>query len=155
MNITMTLTADTAAELFATIKDAAAQITADTAPAAPVIPASNPTPAPVATPVNTLPEGAPYVPVTPGPAPIQTPPVGKMAAAAPVMHSPSPAVPLAATPTYNLDQIAKAGAELAQAGKINELLSLLQQFGIQAVTQIKPEQIGPFATALRGLGAQL
>lgn len=54
-----------------------------------------------------------------------------------------------------MDQIAKAGAELAQAGKMPQLMALLQQHGVQAVTQLRPEQYGEFATALRGLGAQL
>ena len=54
-----------------------------------------------------------------------------------------------------MDQIAKEGAELAQAGKMPQLMALLQQYGVQAVTQLRPEQYGEFATALRGLGAQL
>lgn len=60
-----------------------------------------------------------------------------------------------AAPTYTMDQIAKAGAELAQQGRLPDLLALLQQFGVQAVTQIPEAQYGAFATALRGLGAQL
>ena len=46
-----------------------------------------------------------------------------------------------------MDQIAKAGAELAQAGKMPQLMALLQQHGVQAVTQLRPEQYGEFATA--------
>ena len=74
----------------------------------------------------------------------------------PAMPAPTaPAVAPTAAPAYTTEQIAKAGAELAQAGKMPQLMALLQQHGVQAVTQLRPEQYGEFATALRGLGAQL
>ena len=38
---------------------------------------------------------------------------------------------------------------------VPELLALLQKYGAQAITQLKPEQLGAFATELRGLGAKL
>lgn len=68
---------------------------------------------------------------------------------------PAPTVAPTEAPKYTLDDLAKAGAGLAQAGKMDALLALLTQFGVQAVTQIPPEQYGAFATALRGLGALL
>lgn len=51
----------------------------------------------------------------------------------------------------------KAGADLVSqdAAKMPELLALLQKYGAQAITQLKPEQLGAFATELRGLGAKL
>ena len=60
-------------------------------------------------------------------------------------------------PKYSIDDIARAGAELAQQGpdKITALTNLLAQFGLQAVTQLRPEQMGPFVMALRGLGARI
>lgn len=48
-----------------------------------------------------------------------------------------------------------AGAALIDAGKMNELIGLLGAFGVQAVTQLKQEQLGAFATELRKLGAQI
>ena len=36
-----------------------------------------------------------------------------------------------------------------------QLLALLAQYGVQAVTQLTPEQYGPFALALRGLGGNI
>lgn len=66
-----------------------------------------------------------------------------------------PVVPTAAAPTYNRDQIMTAGAALIDAGKIAELTGLLNAFGVQAVTQLKQEQLGAFATELRKLGAQI
>lgn len=68
--------------------------------------------------------------------------------------TPTPAVPVTA-PTYTLDQIAKAGASLVDAGKMEQLFGLLTKYGVQAVTQLVPDQYGAFATELRALGAQL
>lgn len=85
-------------------------------------------------------------------APVQTAPTpAPVAAPAP---APAPAVPVTA-PTYTLDQIAKAGANLVDAGKMERLLALLTKYGVQAVTQLTPDQYGAFATELRALGAQI
>lgn len=108
-----------------------------------------------------LPPAAPVKPATPPPAPAQAPvaPTSTAApAAAPAPVQPPaapPVVPVAAAPTYNRDQIMTAGAALIDAGKINELMGLLNAFGVQAVTQLKQEQLGAFATELRKLGAQI
>ena len=67
----------------------------------------------------------------------------------------APGVPLAAAPQYTVDQIMAAGATLMDAGKVNELMTLLHSFGVQAVMDLKPEQMGAFATALRELGAKI
>lgn len=86
-------------------------------------------------------------------APVQTAPTpAPVAAPAP---APAPAVPVTTAPTYTLDQIAKAGASLVDAGKMEQLLALLAKYGVQAVTQLQPDQYGVFATELRTLGAQL
>lgn len=127
---------------------------------APVAPVSAPvTPAPVP-PVTTPP--ATVVPTQPTPAPVATPtptPAPAPAPAAPAQTvaptNPAPAVPVTTAPTYTLDQIAKAGASLVDAGKMEQLLALLAKYGVQAVTQLQPDQYGVFATELRTLGAQL
>lgn len=63
--------------------------------------------------------------------------------------------PAADVPT--LDQIANAGARLldADAGKMMPLLDLLREFGVQAITQLKDDQLETFAERLRGLGAEI
>lgn len=100
-----------------------------------------PTPAPVAQPT------APVMPTSAqAPAPVAT--------NAPVSY-PAPNVPLAQPPKYTVDQIMAAGATLMDAGKVNELMNLLHSFGVQAVMDLKPEQLGAFATAMRELGAQI
>ena len=60
-----------------------------------------------------------------------------------------------APPQYTCDMIAKAGATLVEAGKMNELLALLARFGVEAVTSLDPAQYGAFATELRALGASI
>lgn len=96
-------------------------------------------------------------PVTPAASAVSvspvTPPIPAPPTAAAV--SPVPNVPVAPPPQYTVDQIMAAGAALVDAGKANELLNLLHSFGVQAVTNLKPEQLGAFVTAMRGLGANI
>ena len=117
------------------------------------VPQDTPTPvAPVAAPVT----HAPVPPVTMPPAtvvPNPPPPAAPAQTVAPT--NPAPTVPVTTAPTYTLDQIAKAGASLVDAGKMEQLLALLAKYGVQAVTQLQPDQYGVFATELRTLGAQL
>lgn len=91
-------------------------------------------------------------PAAPAPAPVA--PVAAPAPA-PAPTAPPAAVPVAAAPTFTREQIMTAGAALIDAGKMNELMGLLNNFGVQAVTQLKPDQLGAFATELRKLGAQI
>lgn len=60
-------------------------------------------------------------------------------------------------PSYTAADIARAGAMLIQAnpGIQPQLQALLGQFGVQAAMDLKPEQLGNFANALRGMGAKL
>ena len=65
--------------------------------------------------------------------------------------------PVAPAPTYTLEQVSRAGAELisADSGKLLQLRDLLQKYGVPAVSELKPDQLGSFATELRALGAQI
>lgn len=105
-----------------------------------------PTPAPAPAP---MPAPAPAAPVQPNPLPSP----GPVAQATP--NYPAPNVPLAQPPQYMIDQIMAAGATLMDAGKVNELRNLLMSFGANAVMDLKPEQLGAFATGLRELGAKI
>lgn len=119
------------------------------APAAPVSPAPvNPTPGPAPT------MAAPVAAPSPSPTPVTNAPIAGPTSAAPG-NTPAPAVPVTGAPAYTLDQISRAGASLVDAGKMQQLLELLGRYGVQAVTQLKPEQYGTFATELRALGAQI
>ena len=70
---------------------------------------------------------------------------------------PQPAPPAPAKPVPTIDQIVTAGAEMLDAApnKMPALLNLLTEFGVLAVTQLRPEQLGPFAERLRALGAEV
>lgn len=106
----------------------------------PAAPTPAPQPAVNPTPASVIPQtAAPTVPSAPAPSPV------------------APTVPVTEAPKYSIDDIARAGAELAQQGpdKIAALTGLLQQFGLQAVTQLRTEQMGPFVLAMRGMGARI
>ena len=122
---------------------------------------TNPTQAGFAPPAQT---GAPAAPMAgPTSAFPSNPPVNPTAAGVPTGAPTAPTgaqayqtgVPVAPGPQYTVDQIMQAGATLMDAGRVDELVNLLHTFGVQAVTDLKPEQMGAFATALRGLGAKI
>lgn len=95
-------------------------------------------------------------------APVQTTPVQ----AAPVQTAPVQTAPVQTTPVqtavptstvaYTMDDLARAGMSLMDCGKQAELQKLLKEgFGVDALPQLPKEQYGAFATALRGMGAQI
>lgn len=57
--------------------------------------------------------------------------------------------------TITFDDIITAGSQLLDAGRMNDLTELLKGFGVQAITQLKPEQYAAVAEALKGLGAKI
>ena len=90
-------------------------------------------------------------PVHPQP-PVQAP-------AAPTVPAPA-AVPTTAPvtgPSYTVQDLAVAGANLIQENPSAhpQLMGLLGQFGVRTVTDLKPEQLGSFANAMRQMGAKL
>lgn len=86
------------------------------------------------------------VPTSPGPA-------------VPVTENTSSAaaVPTTPAPTITGDMVAKAGADLiaANPGAFGPLNALLQKYGVGCAQELRPDQIGPFATEMRALGARL
>lgn len=59
------------------------------------------------------------------------------------------------TTAYTLDDLAKAAMTLMDKGMQPQLLQLLSQYGVDALPSLPEGQYGTFATALRGLGAQI
>lgn len=104
---------------------------------APMPPAQQPAPRPDPEPAAPAP---PQAPTPPEQSP-QTPPV-------------TPAVPTSQQ-TYSLDDLARAGMTLMDSGRQADLQGLLKQFGVEALPALPQDQYGAFATALRGLGAQI
>lgn len=127
--------------------------------------ARQPVPAPVAAPVApapavTAPAAAPVAPApavtAPAAAPVQPQPVTPTTAPAPVT-APAPAPTVAAptpAPAVTFDAIIAAGSQLLEQGKMPQLTELLKGFGVQAITQLKPEQYPVVAEGLKNLGAK-
>ena len=71
--------------------------------------------------------------------------------------TPPAAVPVTPAPGFTVEQIAKAGADLigAQPAMMADCQALMQRYGIAQITQLRPDQLGAFATELRGLGARI
>lgn len=87
--------------------------------------------------------------------PVQQVPVQTQAA--PVQQTPAltPAPVQTTTPSYTMDDLAGAAVPLMESGRQADLLNLLAQFGVESLPALPKEQYGAFATALRGLGAQI
>lgn len=57
--------------------------------------------------------------------------------------------------SFSMDQLSVAATQLMDAGRQSDLLGLLAQFGVPALTMLAKEHYGTFANALRGLGAKI
>ena len=73
--------------------------------------------------------------------------------AAPLAAAPG-AVPTAAH-EYTQDDLARAAMQLMDKGGMQQLQQLLAGYGCETLQQLPKEQYGNFATALRGMGAQI
>lgn len=94
--------------------------------------------------------------------PTQSTPVQPSAAVAseqPVPTVPTAPVPPAgvptSVPTYSRDDLSRAAMTLMDKGMQAQLQQLIQSFGVPSLVDLPTEQYGSFATALRGLGAQI
>lgn len=104
-------------------------------------------------------------PIQQVPAQVQqtTPPVQQVPAqqiTPPVQQTPTQQLPVqqsvpTTTPSYALDDLARAAMTLMDTGRQAELQGLLGAFGVEALPALPKEQYGAFATALRERGAQI
>lgn len=83
--------------------------------------------------------------------PVQTQPVQAVSVQSVPVQT---AVPVAEK-TYTLEDLQRASSTLVQAGKIQILKGLLEEFNSPALTSIPLEQYGAFALRLRELGAAI
>lgn len=79
--------------------------------------------------------------------PVQQPPVQE--------QTPQQGAVPTSNPTYGMEELAKAASQLMDAGKQSELVQLLGEFNVQALTALPQDQYGVFATKLRDLGAKI
>lgn len=93
----------------------------------------------------------PTVPVTPT-APAT--PAAPTVPATPAVPAQTPGVPTS-TPAYTRDDLSRAAMPLMDSGMQAQLMDLIKSYGVASLMDLPPEQYGSFATALRGLGAQI
>lgn len=106
-------------------------------------------------PVQIMTQQPTVTPVQQAPGPI--PPTSN-----PAMTTPA-AVPTTPAPQITGDMVAKAGADLIRDDAIKpegqkaypKLMALLQKYGVSCAQELRPDQIGPFATEMRALGARI
>ena len=102
------------------------------------------------------------VPTAPAPAPAPVNPTTAATLVTPThgaaQTAPTPAaVPTSPAPQITGDMVAKAGADLLaqNPAAMPQLMGLLQKYGVGCAQELKPDQIGPFATEMRALGARI
>lgn len=112
------------------------------------------TPVAPVTPITPV-QSAPVTPVAqPAPATlVQTTPAEQTVPATPAQPAMSP-VPTTEC-TYSLDELANAAMTLMDKGMQNQLQELLASYGVEALPALPREMYGNFATALRGMGANI
>lgn len=100
-------------------------------------------------------QSAPVTPVAqPAPAAlVQTTPAEQTVPVTPAQPAMSP-VPTTER-TYSLDELANAAMTLMDKGMQNQLQELLASYGVEALPTLPREMYGNFATALRGMGANI
>lgn len=89
----------------------------------------------------------------------QTAPVQNVQTSVPVQNAQTAQSQPASVPTsqhtYSMDELARAAMTLMDKGGMAELQQLLAKYGCETLQQLPQEQYGSFATALRGMGAQI
>lgn len=111
--------------------------TTEEPPTAPVVPATVQAPpvAPVAQPTTVT----PVVPTTP--APQQAPP--------------TPAVPVAPVKEYTLEEIQVALIPIMDAGRTNEIVGLMQKYGVSDLTKVPKDSYPQLIQDIRNMGARI
>ena len=98
-------------------------------------------------PVSQPAPAAPVMAITTGQAPVQTVPT------APIQP---PVTPVPTTErTYTLDELANAAMTLMDKGMQSQLQELLASYGVEALPALPKNLYGNFASALRGMGANI
>ena len=103
-------------------------------------------------PTQTVQQTVPVQPVQS--VPVQTAPTQTVQQTVPTQQTVQTAVPVAQK-AYTLEDLQRASSTLVQAGKIQLLQGLLQEFNSLALTTLPVEQYGVFALRLRELGAAI
>ena len=105
-----------------------------------------------AEPVQAAPQPAPVAPV---PAPQPVPTAAPMPTPTPAPQPVQQTAPEPQQKAITIDMLAAAGAPLVDQGKMQQLMALLNKYGVQAITQLTPDKYDAFAADLRAIGAQI
>ena len=108
---------------------------------------------PVVTPVVTKAEPVNPEPVQAAPQPVPT--ATPMPTPTPAPQPVQQAAPEPQQKAITIDMLAAAGAPLVDQGKMQQLMALLNKYGVQAITQLTPDKYDTFAADLRAIGAQI
>lgn len=94
---------------------------------------------------------------TQDPAPNMTPLMQPATQPAPAPQTPptQPAAVPTAEHTYTAEELQVAAVTLVDKGMMAQLQEMLHQFGVNSLPELPAEKYGAFATALRGMGAQI
>ena len=117
--------------------------TTEEPPTAPVVPATVQTPpvAPVAQPTTVAPVVPTSVSVPTTPEPQQAPT--------------TPAVPVAPVKEYTLEEIQVALIPIMDAGRTNEIVGLMQKYGVSDLTKVPKDSYPQLIQDIRNMGARI
>lgn len=108
------------------------------------------------TPIQTTPATIPAAPIQEAlqaPAtPAETPSQQTVTESPTTAPATAEAVPAPAK-VIDLETISRAGAALIDQGKLPQVLAVLKEFGVEAITQLQPSTYPAFAERLKALGA--
>lgn len=85
---------------------------------------------------------------------VQNTPAENIAEATPLAEVKAPSEKTAPQRKVTLDELSRAGAALIDTGKMQELVLLLKEYEVQAITQLDPGLYPVFAEKLEALGAK-
>ncbi|MCC8043871.1 MAG: hypothetical protein LIP12_00020 [Clostridiales bacterium] len=91
------------------------------------------------------------------PASTSAPAISTEAAAAAPMPAPveQATLPAQMDKVYTLDELSTASADLIDKGKMQQIMSIIQKYGVKAINQLRPDQFAAYAADIRGIGAKI
>lgn len=117
--------------------------TTEEPPTAPVVPATVQAP-----PVAPVAQPTPVAPVVPTSVSVPTTPE-------PPQAPPTPAVPVAPVKEYTLEEIQVALIPIMDAGRTNEIVGLMQKYGVSDLTKVPKDSYPQLIQDIRNMGARI
>lgn len=129
--------------------------TTEEPPTAPVVPATVQAP-----PVAPVAQPTPVAPVAPVTQPTTVAPVVPTSVSVPTTPEPqqaptTPAVPVAPVKEYTLEEIQVALIPIMDAGRTNEIVGLMQKYGVSDLTKVPKDSYPQLIQDIRNMGARI